>query len=163
MRARKLDIADAGAPGCHFTAAEHFEVGGADDGGALHPEVGVGVAARMRCDDRLSVQFLDGELQQSVGIISGVATNRLDRQVETVEQGAKQRHGERAVLTIGGFSLLPKREFSFGVDDHMIAVAPEVNNFSGVAAREAGQHAETSRGITFGQALLVETITHGGF
>ena len=45
----------------------------------------------------------------------------------------------------------------------MIAVAPEVDNFAGVAAREAGEHAEASRGIALGKALLVETIPHGGF
>jgi hypothetical protein len=42
----------------------------------------------------------------------------------------------------------------------MIAVAPEVDNFAGVAAREAGEHAEASRGIALGKALLVETIPH---
>jgi hypothetical protein len=44
--ARKLDVADPGAPGCHLAAAEHVEVGGADDSGALNAEVGKGVAAR---------------------------------------------------------------------------------------------------------------------
>jgi hypothetical protein len=37
----------------------------------------------MRCDHRLSMEFVDGELQQAVGVVSGVGTNGLDRQGET--------------------------------------------------------------------------------
>jgi hypothetical protein len=57
--ARKLDVADAHTAGCHLAAAEHFKVGRTDDRRALHAKVGIGVAVRVRCDHRLSMQLLD--------------------------------------------------------------------------------------------------------
>lgn len=80
--------------GCHFAAAEHFEVGRTDDSGVLDTGFRIGVAAGMRCHCRLSMQLLDDELGKGVGVVSRVSTNGLDRQGETAKQGAKQRHGE---------------------------------------------------------------------
>lgn len=65
------------------------------------------------------MQPVGGELEEGVGVVSCVGTNGLDGQGETAEQGAKPRHGEEAVLTVGPFGLIPKREFDFGADDHL--------------------------------------------
>lgn len=66
------------------------ELGGADDCGTLNAEAGVGVAARIGCDHGLSMQLVDGELEQGIGVVNRVGANSFDRQGEAAEQGAKQ-------------------------------------------------------------------------
>jgi hypothetical protein len=44
--------------------------------------------------------------------------------------GLQQRDGEGAVFAIGGPCLFPQGKFSFGIDNDVIAIAPEEDDFS---------------------------------
>lgn len=129
-RAGVLLIGDAGAPGGHFAATKHLQFGGTDHDRALDFELGIGAVSGMSGHDGLSVQMIDDKSEKGLAVITGISADRLDRQREDGQQRFQQGDRQRAVFPMGWLGSLPERQLGFGIDDDVIAVAPEKDRTS---------------------------------
>ena len=109
------------------------------------------------------MEILDNEAEDLFGVIECIPTYNLDGKRESFFDDLEHGDGLMDFADIGRMGDFPDGQFFLGINDDVIAVAPEISDLFFGRGREISHHAQSGIGVSFEDSGFLKAFGGGGF